>query len=102
MATRQATYDDLELSYDDSTSTYDGLVTIPDTPTPTTPVVTAQSVSGHSLLLPQVMVGPRAEAWSKEEAERWSNRLRRTDEEQKKIDDIEEQEAMLLILSLLI
>lgn len=99
MAIRIATYDDPLVRYDDNNCTYDGTVVI--SPIPVVPPAVSHNVGAHGLLTPQNIIHPHRE-WTKEESERWINRLRKSPEELRDEAEREEAEAIALIISLLV
>ena len=117
---RIAEYDDTLVAYDDALCTYDGEVSeaTPE-PTPTLAPTTSTSVAAHSLLTPQNILRAGAGGqWSREEAERWTNRIRDSlkqqerDEQRRLAKDekrnqeqlvaLEAEEALGIVLALLL
>ena len=85
-----------------------GVVVAPPAPAPTI-VPTDHGtgpISAHDLLVPQVILVPQGSQWSREEAERWIHRLRRDKQdvpvETERLQEYEEAEAIVMLLSLLL
>ena len=90
-----------------ASGTWAGVAVAPTPPTPApTPVSSGKFIATHDLLTPHVILVPQGSQWSREEAERWIHRLRRDKQdvpvEIERLQEDEEAEAIVMLLSLLL